>query len=157
MANTFPRLLVPDNEIGRIALMHWTDPTKYQATVMTCIALMESDGDARAWYYNTEGLFAETFDRGLWGINEAAIAEVLGRPVPPTDFAKPVQNGQMARAIWNWRYQLKGGDAAPSVALPYAYSGWTTYRKARIEKDANYAARWNLLWRRAVAGTGYIA
>lgn len=158
MANEFPPLIISDNEIARLALKYWPEPTKYQATVMTTIALMESGGDARAWYYNTEGLFAESFDRGLWGINECAIEEVFGEYQHPPSFADPESNAIFAYHIWYYRYS-RTLEKNPSIsnALVYAYSGWTTYRKARIEKDPDYVKAWNILNARAIKATGWKA
>lgn len=149
MGNVIPKLIIPVKDIAKIAMKHWPEPTRYQATIMTTIALMESGGDARAWYYNTEGLFAETFDRGLWGINEAVIQNIMPDWYGPSQFADPESNGSMAWDIWNWRYWQKENEGS-IIALPYAYSGWTTYRKARLEKDPDYANAWKILYPKAV-------
>lgn len=153
MSNTIPKLIIPDVEIARIAVKYWPEPTKYQATVMTTIALMESGGDARAWYYNLDDLFAETFDRGLWGINEQVIDNVRPGLYDAAAFANPDLNGQMARIIWDWRYSHSPQPGSAN-ALPHAYSGWATYRKARIEFDPAYVNAWRILSARATMAIG---
>jgi Lysozyme like domain len=146
-------LIIPTVDIAAAALRYWPEPTRYQATVMTTIALMESGGNARALYYNTTGDFPETLDRGLWGINEAAIANVFGYQPEPSSYADPNLNARMARTIWEYRYGQKA-DSPAFIALPYAYSGWTTYRK-RLEGDPQYGEAWRILWPKAAAATGW--
>lgn len=149
-----PKLILSDVAIADAAVKYWPLPTNdyYQAKVMTTIALMESNGDAFALLMNVPpSLLAYYVDRGLWGINEGAIAQLLGHPVDGATFADPDRNAAYARTIWDWRYNKKF-EESESIAqsLVYAYEGWTTYRKARIEKDPAYVAAWNARWPRAV-------
>jgi hypothetical protein len=83
-----------------------------------------------------------------------AIQSIMSDFYEPTQFADPFTNGQMARDIWLWRYSHSPSPDTSS-ALPYAYSGWTTYRKARIDTVPQYVKAWNELFIRAQAATGW--
>lgn len=154
MGNIIPKVIIPDNEIATVALRYWPESSRYQATIMMTIALMESSGDARAWYYNLDGIFVETFDRGLWGINEQVIENIAPGRYDASAFSNPDLNGQMARIVWDWRYN-HAPQPGTSLALPYAYSAWTTYRKARVDKDPQYVAAWSKMFARAAVAVGW--
>jgi hypothetical protein len=135
-----PQLIIPDDRIAELAAAQWPEPTRYQARVMTTIALCETGGDAYALYLNTSGDFAGTLDRGLWAINEEAIRGLFGTNPSPALFVDPEASAKFVRL-----------DGRPyAEALVFAYLGWTTYR----EKAGKYANVWPVLWRRAGVALG---
>jgi hypothetical protein len=146
-----PQLIIPDDRIAELAAAQWPEPTRYQARVMTTIALCETGGDAYALYLNTSGDFAGTLDRGLWAINEEAIRGLFGTNPSPALFVDPEASAKFARAVWDWRFGIAKLDGRPyAEALVFAYLGWTTYR----EKAGKYANVWPVLWRRAGVALG---
>lgn len=145
------KLIIPDIEIAGWAIQYWPEPTHYQATIMTTIALMESGGNTYGIAVNDGGLFKGYADRGLWGINEAAIVDVIGAPVDAWEFSDPRFNAAYARVIWDWRIKqakTQGFDFAHQ--LIYAYEGWSTYKYKSI--DPQLKAAWPVMWNRAKAG-----
>jgi len=150
MTSHIPVNIIPDDEIARLAAQRWPENTKYQARVMTTIALCESGGDANALYLNTDGILAGTLDRGLWGINEVAIRNVAGW-IEPSLFWLPMYNVEFAHDIWQFRFdQARTRGQSYTDALIYAYEGWTTYRMRKLQ----YASVWPMLWKRAGVALG---
>jgi hypothetical protein len=159
---TAPRHVVSDTDIATAAVEHWPNPDGgyYQAKVMTTIALMESNGDALALLMNVPpSQLAGYVDRGLWGINEGAIRNLVDYDLDPATFIDPDHNAEYAREIWQWRYDRKLAETGSTTqALIYAYNGWTTYRRAKsgLPADAEYAIAWKARWPRAEAAVNEV-
>lgn len=147
------QLIVPDVELARAAVTYWPESSGYQAKVMTCIALMETNGDRLASLVNgPESEMAYYADRGCWANNEGVVERLLGRLPDPRAYADVDTSARWARMIWDWRYE-QAIKKAIKPAVVYAYNGWTTYRRAKsgLPEDAQYALAWSPRWQRAWA------
>jgi hypothetical protein len=140
------RLIIPDVDIVRAINVKWPDP--YQTEVMGTIALCESGGNlyANNPVSQPESLFYRWDDRGILGINEGAINEVLRQRIDPRTCYIIEFNIEYGRAIWDWRlaYALKptshgGLGFGYSNSLIWAYQGWTTYKNRTTDENLSYA------------------
>lgn len=140
-------LIIPDTEIVKAINLKWPEP--YQTEVMSTIALCESGGNlyANNPVSQPESLFYRYDDRGILGINEGAINEVLKFRIDPRTCYILEFNIEYGRAIWDWRFnralipRSHGGlELGYSGALVYAYQGWTTYKTK--DTNPNYIVAW---------------
>jgi hypothetical protein len=147
------KLIIPDTEIVSAINAHWPEP--YQTEVMGTIALCESGGDLYAHNAVSDPSSAlyRWDDRGILGINEGAINEVLKTRVDPRTFYILEFNAQYGRAIWDWRFNhaikptSHGGlGLGYSAALVHAYNGWTTYKTRTT--NPYYVQAWPVFRRR---------
>jgi hypothetical protein len=144
------KLIIPDVEIARAALVQWPEP--YQAKVMTAIFLVENGGDAYAFYVNSDGLFAGYADRGLCAINEAVIKSLRGEWQDPILFVDVDESMRMARDVWDWRFKrAQRLGKSYSSSLVEAYSGWSVYshQEDKTPLGDGLRARWALMRSRA--------
>lgn len=154
------KLILPDIEIVKAVNVEWPEP--YQTEIMSTVSLCESGGDvfAHAPVTDPASVLYRWDDRGLLGINEGAINEVLDTRVDPRLFYIPELNVYYGRVIWDWRFAnairpgSHGGLGLPySGALIHAYSGWTTYknRSSQLPQYAELRRAWPIFRTRVQA------
>merc|ERR1712038_1335487 len=81
-----------------VDISEWCSKHSWDQSCCECIVQNESGGNANALYQNDGGIYPDSYDLGLWAINDFNWDE-CNRGTPPCD---PADNLECAKDVYRW-------------------------------------------------------